>query len=570
MGKLSDKYGRRLMILICMYMGVVGSLVKWFLRFNFWGFCAANFFNGLFAGSVPVAMAYASDVFSKRSQKDSEQASIAAINFLGSTGGGIIAIVMQSVGLFEPLFVGAALSLVAGLVCQLLLIEPSKHLFKKGDGHREEEDDSSAPKTVDYKVLTNILVGATVDYFGSTGQVPIGLSPLMFNAFYADLEAAGKKPVMSPETYQWTYVMLLVMVFPGSLLSSICFAKFGTAKSAVAANLLTAGTVLAQLHIALATPSTATLAVFIAVVYLAYPLSIISQLSTGPMLDRIAPADKKGLLQGTNTLIGNLVIGMGPFVYGLLSDAIGIQATLYISTGISILAAAINYPLTFHKEFGPLDINELLPKGLMDDVKKFMENFQGEIDETEYQDEIEKASRGEWVSAPTLQMINKSRILRGEQPVVAHYGKYDKDAPYLEKKTKEEVLADYMCTRFSLEHAAERAKTIGPDAMMEDFKLFHSISSEEKETVKQELGDWFTDYLLDNGYHMQVPPQLMKYAIRSAFPPIYKGGLQNMQPEDLEEHPLNLMRVLNHFKILEEADVGIKQSKLISQKHAAL
>ena len=38
MGKLSDKYGRRPMILACMYIGAVGSLAKWFLRFNFWGF----------------------------------------------------------------------------------------------------------------------------------------------------------------------------------------------------------------------------------------------------------------------------------------------------------------------------------------------------------------------------------------------------------------------------------------------------------------------------------------------------------------------------------------------------
>ena len=63
-----------------------GMLAKYLLKFNFWAFCFANLFNGLFAGSVPVGMAYACDVYTNRSEKDKESGNIVAINLLGNTG----------------------------------------------------------------------------------------------------------------------------------------------------------------------------------------------------------------------------------------------------------------------------------------------------------------------------------------------------------------------------------------------------------------------------------------------------------------------------------------------------
>ena len=139
---------------------------------------AASFLNGLFAGSVPVAMAYASDVYPTQSETDSEIGLIIALNCLGSTGGGLIAVFMQSVGLFEPLLVGAPLSLAAGVLCQVFLIEPSKDLYKKTDD--AADTDEEAPNTLEIKPLVNILVGSAVDYFGSTGLLPFCMAPLLY------------------------------------------------------------------------------------------------------------------------------------------------------------------------------------------------------------------------------------------------------------------------------------------------------------------------------------------------------------------------------------------------------
>lgn len=71
-GRLSDKIGRKPVILFCLSASMIGSAVKYFLRHTFWGFCIANFFNGLLSGSLPVALAYVSDVFSSKGKKSKE------------------------------------------------------------------------------------------------------------------------------------------------------------------------------------------------------------------------------------------------------------------------------------------------------------------------------------------------------------------------------------------------------------------------------------------------------------------------------------------------------------------
>lgn len=93
-------------------------LGHWARRHNFWSFCAANFFfTDLFGGSASVALAYASDVFPGRLQTDIAQNKVVASNLVGRTGGGIIAILMQSLGLFvPPLLASAAISLLTAII----------------------------------------------------------------------------------------------------------------------------------------------------------------------------------------------------------------------------------------------------------------------------------------------------------------------------------------------------------------------------------------------------------------------------------------------------------------------
>lgn len=411
MGYLSDKphVGRTRCILMCMYFGTVGSLLKYFARHDFWTFCAANFFTGLFGGSLAVGMAYVSDIFIDRMQTDAEIGIIVATNMIGRTGGGVLAICMQSIGLFEPLLVSAGISLFAGLLCHVYMCDvipyddeeeysmaydstmspsnrpttvpaaptvvptgaavddsekpPSSRRSQEISTASESldmtlsyinEDGEDYPNELDMGALLNVLLGELFDNLGSIGLVPICLAPLMWQTFYAEFVEAGEDPIMSSTSYKWIYVFVALVVIPGAVVAPALFARFGPAMCAVMANLLTGAVTIVLLQIANIEPPTfATYCIFVSVLYCSFPLTVISQLSTGPMLDRIAPLDQRGQIQGLNMAAMNTATALGPFLYGILTDMTSVDITLYVTTGVSVLAAFINYQLTGDERFGP-------------------------------------------------------------------------------------------------------------------------------------------------------------------------------------------------------------------------
>ena len=99
-GRMSDKVGRKPCILFCLYGTVIGCILKYLFRFSFWPYCGFNFLNGLVSASVPVALAYAGDVNETKREKDGEIGILVGVSMLGAAGGGIIAILMETQGLF--------------------------------------------------------------------------------------------------------------------------------------------------------------------------------------------------------------------------------------------------------------------------------------------------------------------------------------------------------------------------------------------------------------------------------------------------------------------------------------
>ena len=99
-----------------------------------------------------------------------------------------------------------------------------------------------------------------------------------------------------------------LMVIPGAILTQPVFAKIGAAGGCVLGNAITAVGIVLCLFIASLDPTTGTYATFITCLYLVYPLTVISQLSTGPMLDMLSPPDKRGFAQGINMTVRDCLI----------------------------------------------------------------------------------------------------------------------------------------------------------------------------------------------------------------------------------------------------------------------
>jgi len=374
-GYLSDTvwFGRKKSILCCMYLGALGSIFKFLFQNNFFAFLAANFATGLVGGSLAVGVAYVSDLSVNRLKTDAEIGTTIAISLIGRTGGGILAIVLQKFGLFVPLWGGVVLTIFAGIICQFLLVEPPKHQnpavsmaavdltdntledSEHDDGNSGEDDtDFRNPTALDKRALRHIMLGELADNLGSLGLVPLCLSCLLFRTFYAEFVEKGLEPIMSATSYKWIYVFVATIVLPGAAIAPTLFQRFGPALSCTVANLLTSGVIVALLQIGSIDPPTfTTYCIFVSVLYIAFPFTVISQLSTAPMMDRITPLHQRGYVQGLNMATMNFATAVGEFLFSLLYDYTNIHITLYTTVGVSVAAAVINSGLIKDARFGP-------------------------------------------------------------------------------------------------------------------------------------------------------------------------------------------------------------------------
>lgn len=214
LGSWSDKVGRKRVLMILACVSTVGTVVKYFLRGTFWGYNAASFAFGFFLGNLPVAMAYAGDVFPKKEDKEAEMGVLVGCFVMGNSGGGMIAILMNTAGLFAPLWVGAFLMFIACLTGFKFLIEPgdSRMVETHSDIDLDDEDAAAKrPETINQPVMWNVILGALLDNIGSTGLFPLCLAPLALEQ-YLNNPDLGDEPIMSYTGYQWLSVCVALMV----------------------------------------------------------------------------------------------------------------------------------------------------------------------------------------------------------------------------------------------------------------------------------------------------------------------------------------------------------------------
>ncbi|KAL3908637.1 MAG: hypothetical protein SGARI_002970 [Bacillariaceae sp.] len=508
-GSLSDRIGRRKCILACVGASVIGNLAKYAARNSFWAFCALNFVNGLFGATLPVALAYVSDIHPNRDKKNDEIGKLLGSNMIGISGGGIIAILMQDTGLFTPLFVGAAFNFLATILMYFYLIEPNAEF------HFDEEtteEDRKGPPTLKKGLLAIILNGAVLDNIGSSGLFPLALSPLMFVQFYEQFVVRGEDPIMTATAYKWITMLLALMVIPGAVAS-------GPAVG------ITAVLLIALIE----PPGVGSFAGFLSVLYLIMPFTVLSNFSTGPMLDMIAPINKKGFVQGINTTTMNLARSASPFVLGVYADAVGISVCMWTCVGISLLAAVANTPLIFVKQLKP---------------RKKKREFTKPID-CEYEDLIDRIKQGQWIPPKQLAKFVNDRYEKGLPFVVPAVKPYSEDKeclPFYKKQALEDfrfamkLQARYLANLDTPEHRREVAERLT--------KVTPSKDDQAKNAA--DMGAWFGEYMLDNGYFQDGGRiTLMKQMIMEAFPPMNKTG--DFTEENMEIMVLRYMKLMNEY-----------------------
>eukprot|EP00547_Thalassionema_nitzschioides_P004618 CAMPEP_0194213062 /NCGR_PEP_ID=MMETSP0156-20130528/13366_1 /TAXON_ID=33649 /ORGANISM="Thalassionema nitzschioides, Strain L26-B" /LENGTH=703 /DNA_ID=CAMNT_0038941007 /DNA_START=105 /DNA_END=2216 /DNA_ORIENTATION=- len=547
-GTMSDRVGRKPCILLCLYGTVVGCILKFIFKFSFWPYCAFNFINGLMSASVPVSLAYAGDVYETKLEKDNEIGLLVGISMLGSAGGGIIAILMETQGLFVPLLVGSGIVFIAAVTATKYLVEPKDIIASRnrekeqqreeaelGETFEEEEDDGiPVPETLNYKIFSIILCGALGDNVGSSGLFPLCLSPLAYDAF---LRERPSDPIMSEVAYKWISVLVALMVVPGTMVSPWIYNKLGLAGGCIGGNVITGIVTIALLYIAQIRPATGgSFGVFVALLYVCFPFTVISQLSTGPMLEAVTPPPKRGFAQGVNITIMNFGAAVSPFLLGTVSDNFGTPLAIWICIIISFLAGVVNIPLIWVKGCN-------VPTKPVPPERKALKGEDAEL--------VEKALKGEWIPAQDLEELNEARFERGQPYLIVpprSYGEEKDKLALLRRRARKDFLYHKKKSR---EYLAKFA--IADEEELEAIcrQVNQSSTANDPEEVKnihEAMGKWFIDYVVDSGYSPQTDNVLMKQAIMTTFPPV--GSVPgSYTPENLEQVLLDVEK--NYARLME-------------------
>ncbi|KAL3897562.1 MAG: hypothetical protein SGARI_006886, partial [Bacillariaceae sp.] len=172
------------------------------------------------------------------------------------------------------------------------------------------------------------------------------------------------------------------------------------------------------------------------------------------------------------------------------------------------------------------------------------EPMYGRVLKGEEADIVEKALRGSWVSQETLTAVNNQRQEKGQPYLFIHPRKYEdeKDVlPMVKSEAKRDFEFALRRTDGILGAIAKGQAHIPVDKACEQANKSLAANTQEAKDINSELGQWFADYLSDNGYYAHTNPGMVKEMIMNAFPTIIQE--EELNPENLEQTLLNMRRL---------------------------
>eukprot|EP00937_MAST-01D_sp_MAST-1D-sp2_P006371 g6371.t1 len=531
---LSDRIGRRPVLNVCMVGGAVCSVLKYVVRDDFLLFVGASFLNGCFGASMTVAMAYINDIYPDAKDAKAKMATMGAtqgLYMLGMTFGGILAILLGTVGIFFPLLPMAALNLVA----LFLLTKNMVDVRKPNSEGKAKAGEKTEEEPFDKGTMWHVIAGAFVDNLGSTG-CQMALSPVLVTAFMAPRAGAA----LGDTGYQAVAVCTSFSIIFGIKAAMPTFKKYGTAGGCVLGNFFTGLVLLVLLHVAKPVldgqypgKNGTFCAVYLAVYFIGFPLTVISQISTGPMLSAIAPPSRRGYVQGMNAAVMQIGMSLGALAIARLGTETSIETMMYTCIGLSVLAAVVNFPLTKH------------PKMAAPPAKKPPAAEEG------------AEGKPHWVSAASVHDMNMAALAKGETLPYVPYGSFADDKAHLGTL---ELRAHSDFKHMEQTYAKLLAQCPDPARCAELVKGYNSArtSAENQARAKEDLGRWVADYLTSAGYWVENQPTIFKQMVVAAFPPLREeldaGAVSH---ETFEPMILRFLRVMRmHIKMEEEFDLN--------------
>jgi multidrug resistance protein len=316
LGKLSDKYGRKPIITICLFLNAIGYVIFAFTH-SFEVLIISRIVGGIGGSSVSVAMAYIADVTTKENRAHG-MGLIGAAFGLGFVFGPLIGGVLSKYGYPVTGFGSAAFSFLAFLTTLIFLPESNVNLQKSKENVRRILDVSALKK-----VFTHPSVGVLIILF--------------FIQTFAMANIYGTFALIGYEHYHFT-----------DLQNGLMYGILGLVSAIVQGGLLKVFTKIIDQKVLLKFGS---IAMMLGLVLIPYGINfaglavVVSLLSLGSgilqptilsMISTIAPETEQGITLGANQSMSSLARVLGPFWGGFVFQYLGYQWP-FLTGGIVLL-----------------------------------------------------------------------------------------------------------------------------------------------------------------------------------------------------------------------------------------
>jgi len=318
LGMISDRVGRRPVLLICLFGSAIGYLI-FGIGGALWILFLSRLIDGITGGNLSVATAYIADVTppGKRAQNFAMLGAAFGLGFLlGPAIGGVLG----NINLALPAFVACGLSLLAMLVGFFVLPESLTMPTRAANG-REDANPITAILTLFRLPGLGLLLATMFIFLFAFGGMTSNISVFLIEKF-------GVQP------FQFAIVFVLAgivnIIVQGGLIR-ILVPRFGEKQLATAGLAILAGSWLGMVNVPV-----------MWMVYLLAAVSAIGSALAMPTLNALASnrvaQNQQGKLAGVSASLNSLANVIGPVLAGVAYDLVAPTAPYWASAIFLFLA----------------------------------------------------------------------------------------------------------------------------------------------------------------------------------------------------------------------------------------
>ncbi|MFX1357872.1 MAG: MFS transporter [Promethearchaeota archaeon] len=328
MGRLSDKYGRRLLLLISISLSSA-SFFMFAIASSFYILLLSRMFSGM-ATEISIAQAYMADITSNKARTSGlgkVRAAFSAGVIVGPSIGGFLSVF----GYWAPGIMAVGLTLLNLIFVYFFLPEP-----KRSDNFHQNRNSSSKSN-----FITNL-----------KNSLKKPLLPSLLIVFFIMTLSFAAIPVLMPfltfAFFNFNEIQLsLVFIYIGALQLILQGFLIGRLSDKIGENLLIIFGLLSVLLGMIIMPSIPSLVFFFILVAMLSLGSGLVRTAVPSIISKISSEDEQGGFLGVAQSVASFALIPGPLFAGFFYDYFGLGAPFYFSAVLLLLAFLMSINLYF-------------------------------------------------------------------------------------------------------------------------------------------------------------------------------------------------------------------------------